>query len=182
MEWMCIGNTVPKSKDPIRIPRQDMSIYDINQAIADLIDEETGEIKEVDYDLFDRLIGERESKIENLALLYKNLTYFADSIKAEKQALEKRQAEVKKKAEAVKDLLEYALQGEKFESPRAVVSYRKSTATEVEPEFVDWAKENRPDLLNYAEPKPALTEIKKAIASEDVPFVRLVTKRNMTIK
>ena len=62
-----------------------MTIYDIDSAIAALVDPETGELG--DYEAFQRLQLAREAKIENLALLYKETRATAEAIKAEADKL-----------------------------------------------------------------------------------------------
>ena len=158
-----------------------MNIYEIDQAITELIDEETGEVS--DFESFDRLFIARNEKIEGIALWYKNLAAEAKAIKEEKMKLAERQTAVEKKAESAKKLLDYALQGEKFESPRASVSYRKSSSVSLDAGFVDWAKENARDLLTYTEPKPSLTAIKQAIGNgREVDFASITVNQNITVK
>ena len=65
-----------------------MKLYEIDQAIESLIDQDTGEVS--DFDVFMDLQMAREAKIENVALLIKNLTAEAEAIKAEKNALAER--------------------------------------------------------------------------------------------
>ena len=48
-----------------------MNIYEIDNAMFFLVDEETGEIK--DYEAFEEMQMIPEEKIENTALWYKNL-------------------------------------------------------------------------------------------------------------
>lgn len=48
-----------------------MSIYDIDAAIVSLIDAETGEVS--DEEAFDALQMERDKKVENIGLWYKDL-------------------------------------------------------------------------------------------------------------
>ena len=60
------------------------NLYEINQAITECIDNETGEI--IDVEKLEELQLEREAKIENVALWYKNLLSDAEAYKAEKNA------------------------------------------------------------------------------------------------
>lgn len=158
-----------------------MNIYEIDAAIASLIDEETGEI--ADYKQFEGLQMARENKIENMACWYKNLIAEGKAIKAEEDKLKKRREACENKAERLKTYLGTILHGEKFQTARAVISYRKTDATEIEPEFVEWAKTNAPNLLAYKEPTANKTAIKEAIkAGEKVKYASLVKNENMNIK
>lgn len=159
-----------------------MSIYDIDSAIVSLIDEETGEV--TDEEAFDALQMERDVKVENIGLYYKDLTAEAKAIKEEEESLAARRKSVENKAERLKKLLTYALQGQKFSSPRLKVSYRKSSTVELKDGFLDWASENADDLLTYSEPKPNKTLIKAAIKDGRVPdnLAAIETHENIAIK
>lgn len=159
-----------------------MSIYDIDAAIVALVDDETGEV--TDEQAFDALQMERDTKVENIGLYYKDLTAEAKAIKEEEAALAARRKAAENKAERLKNLLAYALKGDRFATPRLKVSYRKSQTVEVAAGFADWAKHNHPDLLTYADPKPNKTEIKKAIQAGAVPadFAHIETHENISVK
>lgn len=159
-----------------------MSIYDIDSAIVSLIDEETGEIS--DEEAFDALQMERDVKVENIGLYYKDLAAEAKAIKEEEASLAARRKSVENKAERLKKLLTYALQGKKFSSPRLKVSYRKSSTVELKDGFTAWAEENADDLLTYSEPKPNKTAIKAAIKDGRVPenLAAIETHENLSIK
>lgn len=159
-----------------------MTLYEIDSAIVGLVDDETGEI--TDEQLFDALQMERDAKIENIGLYYKDLTAEAKAIKEEEQALAARRKAAEAKAERLKHLLDYALQGQKFSTPRLKVSYRKSQTVEVSDGFVAWADEHRPDLLVYADPKPSKTAIKDAIKHGGIPedMARIESHENISIK
>ena len=62
-----------------------MNVYEINQQIEDFVkantDEETGEL--LNFDEFLNLQMERNAKIENTALYYKNLVSDAKALKGE---------------------------------------------------------------------------------------------------
>lgn len=159
-----------------------MSIYDIDSAIVSLIDEETGEVS--DEEAFDALQMERDKKVENIGLYYKDLLAESKAIKDEEANLAARRKSVENKAERLKHLLEYALNGDKFNSPRLKVSYRKSSTVELAEGFTEWAEENADDLLTYSEPKPNKTAIKAAIKDGRVPenLAAIETHENLSIK
>lgn len=86
------------------------SLYEINsqieQAWGASIDPETGEIiNEEAMQAINELSMARDEKIENIALAYKNTCAEAEALKAEKLALQKRQASAEKKAEWLKQYL-----------------------------------------------------------------------------
>lgn len=159
-----------------------MSIYDIDKSIVALVDDETGEIS--DEEAFDQLQMARDQKIENIGLYVKDLTAEAKAIKEEEQALAARRKAAEAKVERLKNLLDYALRGSKFSTPRLKVSYRKSQTVELADGFVAWADENRPDLLTYADPKPSKTAIKDAIKHGGIPegMAHLESHENISIR
>lgn len=65
------------------------SLYQIDQAILECLDAETGEI--IDAEKLDALFMEKNQKIENIALWIKNLQADALAYKAEKDAFAARQ-------------------------------------------------------------------------------------------
>ena len=163
-----------------------MTIYEIDKAIEDLIlggiDEETGELL-TDTDALEALQMERDRKVENLALAFKNLSAEAEAIRAEELNLQKRRATVEAQAKRAKEYLSYVLNGDPFKTPRVAVTYRKSQSVELDEHFMDWAKKNAPGLLKEQEPKAD----KRAIASAlkdgvTVPHAELVSNVSMQIK
>lgn len=159
-----------------------MSIYDIDSAITALIDNETGEV--TDEEAFDALQMERDVKVENIGLYFKDLTAEAKAIKEEEASLAARRKAVENKAERLKHLLDYALNGDKFSTPRLKVSYRKSSTVELSAGFTEWAEINADDLLTYSEPNPNKTAIKAAIKDGRVPcdMATIETHENISIK
>lgn len=158
-----------------------MKLYEIDQAIESLINPDTGEI--ADFDVFMDLQMEREAKIENVALLIKNLTADAKAIKAEKNALAEREAATENKVERFKNYLKDILCGEKFSTPKVAISFRKSAAVEVDEGFAEWAKEHAEQFLKYSEPGIDKAAIKIALASgETVAFAKMVENQNIQIK
>lgn len=159
------------------------SLYEIDQAIMDCIDMETGEI--IDPALLDALQMERTQKLEGVACWIKNLEADADAYKAEKDAFAAREKAARNKADSLKRYLTEALQGEKLITTKAAVSFRKSEAIEIpnEEHFVIWASGEHNDLLTWKEPTPNKTAIKQALKNGIlVPGVRIVEKQNIQIK
>lgn len=160
-----------------------MRLYEIDQAIMACLDLETGEI--LDSARLDELQMERTAKLEGVACWVKNLEAEADAIEKEKKALMQREKAARNKAESLKRWLAEALQGEKLNTAKAFVSFRKSEAVEFANQdlFVIWAAENHNDLLTYKQPEPNKTAIKQLLkAGGKLPGAQLVEKRNISIK
>lgn len=158
-----------------------MSIYDIDDSILSLVDMETGEIE--DEKRFDELQMERRQKVENIGCYYKNLIAEAKAMRDEETTLAQRRKAIENKAERIKNLLAYALRGEKFESPKVRCSYRKSKSVQVDDAFVAWAQEHADDLLTFKEPVPNRTAIKEALADgREIKHAEIVTNESLQVK
>lgn len=158
-----------------------MSIYEIDDAITSLVDMETGEIE--DEKRFDELKMERTRKIENIACYFKNLTAEAKAMREEEANLARRRKAVENKAERIKNLLAYALNGDKFESPKVRCSYRKSKRVQVDDSFITWAEEHAADLLTFKEPMPNRTAIKAALEDgREVEHAEIVANESLQVK
>ena len=153
-----------------------MTIYEIDNAILECIDMETGEI--IDIDKLNKLELERESKIEGVACWIKDLKAEAEALKNEKQALAERQKVAENKMESLKKYLAYALDGKAFKTTRASVSFRKSQAVEI----ADIYKLDE-NYLRYKEPEADKTAIKEALkAGKEVAGATLVENTSVIIK
>ena len=161
-----------------------MPLYEIDHSIKALVDPETGEL--LDYEAFARLQMEREAKLENIALWIKDLRAKAEEIKAEKKKLEDRQRAAENKAKRLTEYLALALNGQKFETARVEVSYRKSAAVEVSDQgaAIDWLSVNGyDDRLQYAAPTISKTDLKDLIQSGvAVPGAEIVERQNLQIR
>lgn len=163
-----------------------MTLYEIDKNIENLVnavDPDTGEIT-VDNDALDALLMERDAKIENIACYIKNLVAEAKAIKEEETALSARRKTTEKKAERLKDYLTYALQGEKFQTAKCAVSFRKSSAVEVDDCFIEWAQTSgNEELLRYKDPEVNKTAVKERLTGgEELEFARLVQNTSISIK
>ena len=160
------------------------SLYEIEQSILDCIDTETGEI--IDAEKLNKLMIEKEVKIENVALWVKNLLSDADAFEAEKDAFAEREKAARNKAENLKQWLSMALDGQKFSTSKVQISFRNSESVEIEDEkkFVDWAWDNeRDDLLTYKDPTPNKTAIKQLLKSgKTLNGASIVKNQNIQIK
>ena len=159
-----------------------MTIYEINQAIMECVDLETGEI--IDTEQLDKLQMERDTKLENVACWIKELKAEAEAIKAEKQILAKRQKVAENKAESLKKYLAYTLDGKKFSTAKCAVSFRTTESVEVTAEGLEnLMRDGKDDLLTYKTPEPNNAAIKQAIKDGlSVEGVQLVQNISTIIK
>lgn len=157
-----------------------MNLYEIKQSIQEAIDKcidmETGEI--INPELLDSLNEKLNIKRENIALYIKNLVADSKAIDEEIKNLTARKRSINNKVDWLKSYLANDLQGNKFETPKVVVSFRKSKAIDIAPNA------NIPDdYLIPQEPKVDKTGLKKAIQSgEVIAGVSIVEKQNISIK
>lgn len=152
------------------------SLYDIDTRLYSLLDEDTGEI--TDIEAFEKIQLERDEKIENIALWVKNLKADAEALKAEKLAFAERQKSAEKKIDSLKHLLSDALGGQNFKTARVALSFRKSSEVQI-----DDIEEISDEYLRYKAPEPDKTAIKAAISEgKEVAGARLVSKVNLQIK
>lgn len=110
------------------------TLYEIDKAILDCIDMETGEV--IDIDKFDSLEIQREQKLENIALYIRNLKSDVEEFKKEKENFVKKQRVAENKIKSLTSYLDFALNGEKFKTPRVSVSYRKSKKLVIDNELL----------------------------------------------
>lgn len=152
------------------------TLYEINAAIMGCVDLETGEI--IDVEQLQTLQLEREQKIENVALWYKNLLSDAAQYKAEKDAFAERERAARAKADSLKAYLLDALQGDKYKSTRVIISYRASSSV-----IVDDVLNLPPRFVKFKEPEPDKLAIKEAIKNgEQVNGARIESSQSIIIK
>ena len=158
-----------------------MNLYQINEEIEKCIDTETGEI--LDLEALDKLAMERDTKIENLACWYKNLMADAEALKAEKNAFAEREKSAKNKAESIKRYLSSVLQGEKFNTDKCALSFRKSESVEILDPEAFMSDDKSENYLEYSEPTINKAELKKALKQgETFKGVLLGSNLNIQIK
>lgn len=153
-----------------------MNLYEIEAAIMECVDAETGEI--FDIEKFEELSLSRDAKIENVCLWIKNLKAEAEALKAEKDAFAEREKAAKNKMESLKRYISGYLDGNKFETARVKVSFRKSETLEVSD------INGIPDeFLRFKEPEVDKTALKNALKSGmQFEGVSLVQNQNIQIK
>lgn len=153
-----------------------MKLYEIDQAILNCIDAETGEI--INAEMLDNLQMERDVKIENIALYIKDLKAEAEALKAEKLAFAERQRVAENKVESLKNYLSYVLKGQAFKTVKASVSFRKSQIVDV-PDILALDE----NFVRYKDPEADKTAIKEAIkAGQIVKGATLIENTSIIIK
>lgn len=170
-----------------------MNIWEIDTAMKEimllehdeeLVDLETGEVITV-YEALENLEMARDEKIENAALMVKNMAAQAAAIKAEEEKLKKRRAAIEEKADGVKRYLIAALTredgtSEKFTTARAEISVRTNPAKVVIKDENQLPKEFFRTIM---EVKPDKAEIKEVLSRGiDVPGAALERGRSVVIK
>ena len=158
-----------------------MKLYEIDNAILECIDMETGEV--IDAEKLDALNMERDAKIENVVLWIKDLKAEAEAIKQEKLALAERQKVAENKVESLKKWVAYALGGQKFSTAKCAVSFRNTESVEVTEEGLKNLMNDHDELLTYKAPEPNKKAIKDAIKDGlSVAGVQLVQNVSTIIK
>ena len=161
------------------------NIYELNASIKACIQYDEEHVVSVDdgeilnLQQFEALQMERDAKVEGLACYIKNKLADAEAIYAEINVLNYRAETLKKEAERCKAYLAGALYGEKFETPRCKITWRKSEICNV------LSMDELPD--EYKRTKVTVdadkTAIKKAIkAGMEIPGAEVIQKLNMTLK
>lgn len=110
-----------------------MKLYEIPQEIENLVNEETGEI--TDPVLFTQLNENMEQKLSYLALMNKNRESDVKALDDEIKVLTERKKVLENKVSNTKAFLSsFMLENgiKKIETPRVVISFRKSTSVAVD--------------------------------------------------
>lgn len=111
-----------------------MKLYQIDPEIERLLAFEVDENGELPEEVFEKIIALnqlKESKIDNLVSYVKSLVAEAEAIRYEREELDKRIKQKKKKVERLKEFLSQFLNFEKFENARHKISFRKSEGVEI---------------------------------------------------
>jgi hypothetical protein len=129
-------------------------------------------------DEFDRLEGERNEKLLNMAVWHKDLKGQAEAFDKEIKRLQGRFKALNNKAERIKEYIDYNLQeGENLSDTRAVLSYRKSTQV-----VIDVLTEDLPPEAIKIAVSPNKEAIKEAIKAGDCHYAHMETHQNLSIK
>lgn len=152
------------------------SLYQINEQLLSLTDEESGEI--TDWSAFEALQLARDEKIENIALYHKNLLAEAVALKAEEKSFAERRKRAENKAESLKNYLATSLNGSKFNTTRVAINWRKSTSVEVDESKLPASYLQ--EVVTYKIDKRDIGD--KLKAGETIEGATLVTNNNIQIK
>lgn len=163
-----------------------MKLFEINaeieKALLECIDPETGEI--TDLDKLQQLELELQDKVKNIGLYIINLRADIKALKEQEDKFKARRKTLENKVESLSQYLESNIDGKQYKFDEFVISHRKSNSIEITDKtaFELYAMEH-PEYLLETEIKPDKASIKLAIANgESIPGCELVTKQNMQIK
>ena len=161
------------------------NLFDISRSLVaawDLaVDPETGEISEEGMAAIEQLQMDQQTKRENIACWVKNLRSDAEAIKAEAKAMTDRAKSCERKADSLMHYLAADLNGEKFQTAKVAVSWRKSVSVEIDDAELSELPEQYIRCKTVIEPDK--TAIKDALkAGEIIEGCRLVEKNNINIK
>lgn len=161
-----------------------MTFREIDQKMLSLVDEESGEI--LDIDAFESLQMERDKKAENMALWVLDLQDEVNALSDEISRLRDKKTAAENRIVSLKRYLPVITHGEKLKTPLISVSYRNYDSVEVldKNEVIDWAEKNhRDDILKYSEPEVSKTAVKKLISSgQKIPGAMIVSSLSTIIK
>lgn len=154
-----------------------MNLYEINSQILDCIDQETGEV--MDIDRLEELNMAKAEKVDNIACWVKNLEADVAAFEAQEKAFADRKAAAKRKIDSLKHYLTDALGGQNFSSDRCAVSFRRSKAVCVLDEAAVPA-EYMTEMTTRTPNKTAIAALLKTGTA--VPGFELVERVNPSVK
>ena len=160
-------------------------LYEIDAAILDCVDLETGEI--LDPEKLDALQMEREQKLEGVALWIKDLKAEMTSVKEEADKLTARKKSLENKIEGLKTWLLYALNGEKLKTPRCNVyqTYNQKVVIDNEEALIDMlmSSPSGEKFLRMKEPEIDKNALKDSLKQGyEFEFVHLEETEGIVIK
>lgn len=164
-----------------------LSLYEINEAIetifANYVDHETGEISREGEELLNGLQLQKETKIVNIGMFYKNLQGFVDACKEEKKRIDDKQKSAEKKLDWLKSYIEANVNGEKINTPQISISYRKSSRLEVDDNIdLEMIEQSWPEIIRTKK-EIDKTSAKKLISGDvKITGMRIIESNNIQIK
>lgn len=162
-----------------------MTLYEIDNRLANIleyepdefVDTESGEMLTADEVAL--LEMERADKIEGWGLWLKNQYAMIDALKAEEDNLKERRRKLERKVQSSQAWYQDYLDGEKVNTPRLTVSYRKTESVEID----DAEKLPESMLRVKTTVEPDKVAIKAVLKTGKVlDGAHLVTHQSMTIK
>lgn len=165
-----------------------MSLFEIDSNIRSFIDalyssvDEDGCIVEGDFERLEELQMARETKIDNIALYYKECIASADALKKEAALLKKRADSAEKKAERLKTYLSNSMINSgnlTHESSKCKITFRSSKSVVID-DVDALPKKLITKKIEYAPDKKA---IKEAIdEGKKIKGAHIEEKKNIQIK
>ena len=134
-----------------------MRLYEVDQALLDCVDEETGEI--IDSERFEALLKEKSEKLEQCALWIKDMQADEKKLAEEIKRLQDRKSALEHKRESVKQYIAYVLNGQKYKTEKVSIYFKESKSVNI----LDESK--IPDEYCKITRVPSKTEIDKALMS-----------------
>jgi esterase/lipase len=164
---------------------KNMTFREIDEAMMNLVDEETGEI--LDLQEFEKLAMSKQDKIENMALWVLDLKDESEQINAEIQRLKDRKAATDNKMKRLKEYIRIILGGEKLRTPLVSVSFRSNESVNITDAeaVINWVQHYNKDdgVLKYLPPEISKTGIKQLIKEgSTIPGVSLENTTSTIIK
>lgn len=151
---------------------------DIRAALDNMIVDDDGVIDPECFEKISALQEERETKLENVVLYYKELLHEAEDLKTEAEILTKRARVCLNRAEGLKTYLSSSLNGEPLKTARVLVSYRKSEQVVINEDLIP--KKYLEKVIEYKADKKKLKELLKS--GEKIKGVSIIEKNNIQIK
>ena len=172
-----------------------MNLYELNDAFTALLaDIEAGRVDPAEEvtdaergdtitlaEALDRLALDRDTKAENIGLWVKDLTAEAAAIKAEEAALAKRRNAAEHRAESLKRYLADCLAGAKFKTARVAISFRHSSAVEIDEGTAKEWEANADARFCTAKWSVSKTLVKEALERGDAVQGAAIVERVSTI-
>lgn len=141
------------------------------------------------FNTLDGIEEEFECKAENIACYIKQLDGELELLKKQKAAFERRRKAKENQLARMKDYLLVCMQKinrKSVETALAKITVKTNAETakfDSEKDFIKWAKDNAPELLNYGEPTIYKTLVKNALKSgRELPGASLGRTQSLTIK
>lgn len=158
-------------------------LYQLNNQLVSILNQhtdfDTGEIDTAVYTELDAIGLAREEILEQMALYIKELQAQEVALKTEQDSLASRRASVNKQIDGLKSSLTQELAGQRLETPKVAVSFRKSTSVNVI-DMDTLPAIYRREKVTYTADKQ---EIKQALqAGHQVTGAELVERQNLQIK
>ena len=141
------------------------------------------------FDTLDGIEEEFECKAENIACYIKQLDGELELLKKQKAAFKRRRKAKENQLARMKDYLLVCMQKinrKSVETALAKITVKNNAESAQfadEKDFIKWAKDNAPELLNYGEPTIYKTLVKNALKSgRELPGASLGRTQSLTIK